>query len=316
MIQLFTVIGAGKFGTALAHVINTQISALNLPWKLRCYDLTDDHKPDFCQFTTNLEEACFLDDYPNCQRHWIITAIPAVQVEVIAEKINAFNLTNPTFLLVSKGVSKSGKFVSQLLEEKYGSKYELTTIVGPHFANDLINQAKTISAIGCSKELEAILKTIFGKISPLFSSDVLGIQIASVMKNMAAFCCGIASGIGMSESTCATVFALCMEDTKKLLNYFKCDSSIVSHPAIVADWIMCCTSRTSRNFDAGYAHATLCEKSCSLVESLKSIESLHSYLNDKISLPSLNLVLNSLHECDAAKHLDTFLNIELENIVK
>jgi len=305
----FTIIGTGKFGTAIAYVINSHKKD---NWEIRTYDLTNDHPPQFCFFTTNLEEACFAHKFESeetADKHFIITAIPAAQVEKTIEKIHKFGLKNVHIILVSKGVSESGEFISQALQQKYS--YEISSLAGPHFANDLMQNSNTITIIGCDPKNQQILKTIFAPINPMFTDNPLEVQIASVMKNIAAYCCGLAKGLGCSESTIATVFSLCLEDTKKILLDHNCCTQIISNPAIIADWFMCCSSDTSRNYKAGYQKATQFEANiCELAESVKSAKAFFNYLKNKP--PFVQLIYNAIFTANNIEEL----NILLEKSVK
>lgn len=322
--HLISILGIGKFGTALAHTINTRkIKQNKTNWHLYAYDISNDHPPSFCDFSTTLTEALFLaenqqyvEKYQQSNiKHWIITAIPAAQIIKMLTIIKNYPLSNPTILLVSKGTNTDGNFISNSIQEQFGTHFDIASLAGPHFAHDLMNQSNTITLIGSNPTDQEILSDMFSDINPSFISNPLAVQIACVMKNMAAFCCGAAAGLGLSESTKSTIFALCIEDTKTLLAKYNCPTDIATQAAILADWIMCCTSNTSRNYQAGYDFAVYNKAPTDyLAESVKSIQAFHGFLSKtNIHLPSIDFVYKctqtTLEEAGNIKSaMETFLS--------
>lgn len=229
----FTILGAGQFGSAMAHVILKSKFAVNPNLQelkadnLRFYDIRS-----AINLESQLEYACFEDlnknyKYNNLKtKLWIITAVPAAAVTELLEQINYFNKHQTTVILVSKGTDKNGQFLPLAIQNQFqilknshkisvamqkteiarsaplaqdSSKYSFThklpfklaALTGPHFAEGLRTNQHTISAIACDESDQSALEIIFHNINPSFSRDVLGLQIISVMKNIAAYCCGL-----------------------------------------------------------------------------------------------------------------------------
>lgn len=289
--HLFSILGAGKFGTALAHVISKNVNFGNQA--IRFYDIKQTCQKIDANFiySNDLKFACFHEQMHSDQRLWIVIAVPASQVYDLVSQIVQFHIKNVTFILTSKGTAEDGQFLPiklhGLLASAYSNNFKLAAIAGPHFAQDLIDNQPTLTSIAINSTDTADLKSIFHSINPIFTDDVLALQILCVMKNIAAYCCGMGKRMQLSESSQAALFGLCISDAYKLLNHYNCKQQL---PApVLADWILCCTSSSSRNYAAGLQNTCTQDQ---LTESLRSAAALRSYLETQnVTLHCLKLML-------------------------
>lgn len=312
----FSIIGMGRFGQALANVLSNASGV-----KLRTYDIQNPNLhtvldlPKEWNFSETLEQACFLEKADSLSDiHWIVPAVPAAIVSEIVEKIYKLyqdNLPSQKLgvLLVSKGTDASGNFVMNVLQHKYPD-IRIASFAGPHFANELVKStSNVITTIGCKNEDKHSLQKAFAAINPFFTEDILGVQISSIMKNVTAFCCGMAQGLQLGENTRATVFGLCLQETRRLLTINNCDHNTAYASPLLADLVLTATSPTSRNYKAGYDTAISAQKECNLVESIKSSANLLSYLNktfgEQYKWPFIEFVASA---CSNNNNLESSLN--------
>ena len=83
--------------------------------------------------------------------------------------------------------------------------------------------------------------------------DMVGVELAGALKNVAALCCGVSDGLGLGDNTKALLITRAMAETSRLAECLGGRKETLAGLAGMGDLIVTCTSMHSRNRRAGIA---------------------------------------------------------------
>ena len=83
--------------------------------------------------------------------------------------------------------------------------------------------------------------------------DMVGVELAGALKNVAALCCGVSDGLGLGDNTKALLITRAMAETSRLAERLGGRKETLAGLAGMGDLIVTCTSMHSRNRRAGIA---------------------------------------------------------------
>ncbi len=173
---------------------------------------------------------------------------------------------------LTKGIDhQSGEYFSNLVFDKFENIQKYGLISGPSFAKDLCD-GKTIAVSfaslddGLSKTMSDATRSSYFKMIP--TKDVSLIEIAGIIKNIAAIICGMtdkyfSKGVHVNKiikKACEEVWQQNLKDWEFLppdtyknmtdnLNHNK--EAIISSPGFIGDMILTCKQSQSRNYQFG-----------------------------------------------------------------
>ena len=167
----------------------------------------------------------------------IVIALSLAGIDFIAKELKKFNIKTP-ILVLTKGLKydeKKNKIltISELLKKNYNLK-NVSVLKGPCIAKELARKNKT-SVVIANKKI-SIAKWIGKQISTNyylieFSSDVIGVEICSAIKNIYA----MIIGSGQNFNTSSNLFQKSMLEMKFLIKYFRGNESTILGLAGVGD---------------------------------------------------------------------------------
>ena len=216
-----SVLGDGAWGTALAQVLASNGHTVHL-W---CYnasvaqDIKDNHVnsrylPDIIlseriQVDTDITKcivasAIICHAVPvNFTRKVLMQALPAITAE-------------KKWILASKGIEQHTLFLpSQLLDDILEFEPTKAIIAGPSFAYDLARLQLTAVNLACTDQLFAQeVKRLFSTSYFIMynTSDIIGTQLVSALKNCVALLIGILKQLGYTDNTQAYVLTRVLEE--------------------------------------------------------------------------------------------------------
>ncbi len=207
------IIGAGSWGTALAallsknghevivwSVVEAEIAMLKEKHE-QTEKLPGVRLPESVTFTTNLQEAVQGRDV-------LIFAVPSVYTRDTARKMAADVPSGQRIVNVSKGIEEETLLtLSQIIQEEI-PQAEVAVMSGPSHAEEVGAGLPTSVVVGAeNKETAEYLQNIF--MSEVFrvytSTDVLGMELGSALKNVVALAAGIADGLGYGDNAKAAL---------------------------------------------------------------------------------------------------------------
>ncbi len=254
------ILGDGSMAMAIAHLLNVNGHSSTI----------------FSRKKGNITEALNIDA--------IFLCVPSSAVSDYAEFLQSMQLV----VSCAKGIANANEpFISSFFDEK-----KFCTLSGPNFADEILNNNRTTTTLA-SKNNEALQV-----ISSLIASqnfeiektnEVIGVEICGIVKNVIAIMMGYASVKMPSWNEKSLLLTKMFQEVGIILDYFKCNKSVLELSCGIGDIFLTCSSVNSRNYRFGVALAEEEKLENTTVEGLRSVEFIkHLPLN----LPYLKTVVN------------------------
>ena len=157
----------------------------------------------------------------------------------------------------TKGLNpESGGFLHQLVYTIFSDKTPIAVLSGPSFAKEVALDFPTAVTLA-SKNVEfttALIKRFHNDHFHLYTStDLIGVQLAGVVKNVMAIAVGISDGMGFGANTRCALMTRGLEELANLCEALGGSRDTVMSFAGVGDLILTCTDDQSRNRRFGLA---------------------------------------------------------------
>ncbi|MCL1863193.1 MAG: NAD(P)-dependent glycerol-3-phosphate dehydrogenase [Defluviitaleaceae bacterium] len=157
----------------------------------------------------------------------------------------------------SKGLEESSqKRISEYLHSL--GKSDVVVLTGPTHAEEVLLGIPTTILAACkNKNTAQAVQGLFS--SDTFrvytSTDVIGAEIGGALKNVIAIAAGSSDGLGFGDNTKAALITRGIAEITRLGVALGADAATFSGLSGIGDLIVTCTSRHSRNWQAGNALA-------------------------------------------------------------
>ena len=205
------VIGSGSWGMALAiHLARCENNVKVWSFLDEERDLINNERK--CKFLPNVE----IPDNIICSTNFeevikdtefILHVTPSKFTRDIFKQYKQF-VGNKPVIICSKGFEKETlKTLDEVIKEEM-PEVRLGVLSGPSHAEEVSVAVPTVLVIASKDEeiLEMIQKTFMCPEMRIYtSSDVKGVELGGALKNIIAFCAGVASGIGLGDNTFAAL---------------------------------------------------------------------------------------------------------------
>lgn len=314
--EKIAVIGAGSWGTALAHVLSKKNRKVML-WGHNVHHVNDIvkykqnikylpgiHLCDNIIPTSSLNEAingtsvvCMV--VPSHSMREVFTAV-AILLEKDSIVVSAV-----------KGIENTSlKTMTQVMEEvlKGSSTKSIKTAVlsGPSFAKEVALGIPTAVTIGC-KDIECAknLQNIFvtENFRVYASTDVIGLEISAALKNIVALAAGICDGLGYGLNTRAALITRGLAEITRLGVYLGAEQATFFGLSGLGDLVLTCTGDLSRNRNVGIQLGRgkklqkILEEMDMVAEGVKTTKSVYDLTRPlNIEMPILEQVYKILYE--------------------
>jgi len=250
------ILGAGAFGTSLAllcyragHKITLITKSQDQAKKVLASRINEMYLPGIrlpedAEITDNM--AVIKDAKA------LVLAIPAQEVPAIVNDLKK-NLTAETPVIICcKGIIDKNPlplFPSEFLKDTLPNP--LAVLSGPNFAIE-IAQNQPAAATLATPDFN-LIHLFQGKMFRLYpSKDLIGVQLAGVVKNILAISCGLVSGKGFGANTTAAVITRGLAEMTRLGIALGADMATFLGLAGVGDLTLTCSSQKSRNYRLGF----------------------------------------------------------------
>ena len=203
----YAVIGSGSWATAIVKILSDNLKSVT--WYIRNEDnldyiLNNKHNPNYLSsvefnlsrvhVNSNINEVAENADV-------IILVVPSEFINSELHKIKV-DISNKVIISGIKGIiPESGLLVGEHMVKNFQIKNEnFLVIAGPCHAEEVALERLSYLTIACAKK--ALAKNVcldFNNdyIKTKVSDDVIGIEYASMLKNIYAIAAGIAHGLGL-----------------------------------------------------------------------------------------------------------------------
>lgn len=254
------VVGAGSWGTVLAHLLAEK------GIQVRLWVFEADLYRMLCRERVN---ATFLPDVPLSPRlsftQDFAEALEGVTATVMAVPSHVFrevlgrakpHLT-PKAVLVSatKGVEIDSLLTMEgVVRQELGAEVPYAVLSGPSFAREVAQKQPTaVTVASRQRETARFLQRLFSTsyFRVYTSYDVTGVELGGALKNIFAIGAGILEGMGLGDNPRAAMITRGLAEMTRLGVRLGANPMTLSGLAGLGDLVLTCTSRQSRNFQVG-----------------------------------------------------------------
>lgn len=293
------VLGAGKFGTTVANLVAPNASRV----------LLYTNKAERA-FVSELSRSCadqvlannikVTDDLvgilASCSV--IFPVVPAAKFRGLMQQM-ASKLT-PEHVLIhgtkgldlavcQQGESLSRSHIATMSEviAQETSVRAIGCLAGPNLSTDLEKKepASTVVASASEEVLSigtSLLTNSWFRVYP--SSDLVGVEICSVLKNIFAIGAGMLKGSGYGDNTYAFFLTMCITELYHIMGTIGVSLGAILGPAGIGDLIATCGSSSSRNYTIGYRLAKgenitdILAKASEVSEGVQTVKTIHQLM--------------------------------------
>lgn len=314
----------GAFGIALTKILNKDIKIsmwTNFEDELKAVELKRENPivlPEVkidkkVELTTNLEK-CVKNS------NIIFIAVPAIAVREVASKLQDYIDKEQIICILTKGIEKStNMFMVDVIKECIDTD-NICVFAGPSFAIEVANRANIGMVIASEKEecRNRVLQVINQENACITqTSDVLGVEICSAVKNVFAIICAMLDGMNEADSTRAAVITNLINDFRLIMGILGGKETTIYSYAGIGDLLLTCTSPKSRNYTFGKflgqgmnTTEALNNMQVKTVEGLYTLDAIFSILKQKkVVINSINLLYDVVYN---GKKVDNLLK-EISN---
>ncbi len=290
------VIGAGKWGTALAFALAEKNDVY-----------ISSRTPRDVKNFISIDEILKLE--------YLVITIPSQQISQWLKE--HFVFTGQKILVASKGIeASSGKFLNEIYSE-YLPEENICFLSGPSFASEVMQSLPTALVINSTnEELSAKFSSLFPQfIKTYTSTDVMGAEVAGAYKNVIAIAAGICEGLGLGKNAAASLISRGLVEMQRFgVRYGAKDESFIGLSG-AGDLFLTASSTMSRNFRVGLGFAegkskeAIVEELGEVAEGIGTAYALHVIANEKnIYLPIATEVYKILEGKDPQESLKDLLS--------
>ncbi len=210
-------------------------------------------------FIINKSVSASLDfDYAINDADVVIIAVPSFAVKETAEKLKNKVKSDVLIVNLAKGFDKEtkltlGELIRSVLPENL--RGNVVSLLGPTFAEEVAEKQYTaITATSKDIKYSTLAQEIFSNeyFRVYTNDDSIGAEYCSSLKNVIALASGIADGLGFKVNTRAMLITRGMAEIKRYVEFLGGKEQTCFGLAGVGDLFLTCSSKTSRNYSAGY----------------------------------------------------------------
>lgn len=251
------IIGSGSWGVALAIHLSKLGNNIKL-WSFsadekdlinnerKCKFLPNVKLPENIYCTTSFEEAIEGTDF-------IIHVTPSKFTRDTVKQYKQY-VKNQPIVICSKGFEKESLLTLDEVVQDEMPNAKIAVLSGPSHAEEVSIAVPT--ALVVASKYDAVLKMVQDtfmseKMRVYTSRDVKGVELGGALKNIIAFCAGVAAGIGLGDNTFAALITRGLAELSRLGVELGGQKETLYGLSGLGDLIVTCLSEHSRNRKAG-----------------------------------------------------------------
>ena len=235
----------------------------------------------------------------------VVLAIPTQSIRESLENIS-FGDKYKIIVNTTKGIEEFSHLLPfQIINKLYGNSINYFTLVGPSFAQEVVNKMPTLVNLAYTKknsndakisEIKNLFQTNFFRVK--LTTNIEAVELSAAFKNIYAIACGLAQGLGYGTNTRVKLLVLAIDEIADLCKKLQWNVDSNATAGTVGDLILTCNSTESRNFTFGsllakYSVEEALSKVNSTVEGFYSLNSVkHFEKQAKVNLPLANFVFD------------------------
>lgn len=256
-LKTIAVIGSGSWGVALSLHLANMGHTVKI-WSFAEEEanlINQERKCKFLPEITLLENiTCYTNFEQVIQDSDIILHVtPSKFVRNILKQYKHL-VNNQPIVMCAKGFEKETLYsLDQIIEEELPNK-PYAVLSGPSHAEEVSKQIPTAMVVAAKEEsLQEEIRSIFmnEKMRIYTSFDIKGVELGGALKNIIAFCAGIAAELGLGDNSFAALITRGLTEISRLGVTLGGKSETFYGLTGLGDLIVTCLSEHSRNRRAG-----------------------------------------------------------------
>ena len=249
-----SVLGAGSFGTTIAHVISR--NAPTLLWCRRpetAEEVNREHTnsaylPDAplaesLRATAELEEAVATADV-------VVMGVPSHGMRSTLEEVSKHIRPWIPVISLAKGLEPGSHLRMTEVIREVLPDHRAGALTGPNLAREIMAGFAAASVVAfddveLARQLQSVLHS--GVFRVYTNTDVVGCELGGALKNVIAIATGMGDGLGVGDNTRSAVITRGLAELTRLGVAMGGQSATFAGLAGVGDLVATCTSEKSRN---------------------------------------------------------------------
>ena len=260
MLNPIGIIGAGGWGIALAKLLADKGEQVTL-WCHRAEsfrELQENREsrtylagivlPSSVEFTRSIEAAV-------TDKSLVICALPSHAVRGIIASAASYLSAETAVLCGTKGLEEESlKTMGEVLAETLGDPQQHVFLSGPTFALEVARGLPTAVTVAARDEDIArnVQETLSTQNFRVYSStDIVGVQMGGVIKNIIAIAAGISDGLNLGHNARAALITRGLAEMTRLAIRMGADPMTLAGLPGLGDLVLTCAGDLSRNRKVG-----------------------------------------------------------------
>lgn len=329
----YGVIGSGNFGTAMANVMARNGKVLIYVRRQEVYDNILNKRFNRGQnMHPNVRPTMSLEEVAeNCKvifplvpssnfRDMMKKAAPCLTPEhILVHGTKGLDLDRPSNTQMEKAIPLRREYIHTMSDiiQQESVVIRVGCLSGPNLSKEIANNEPTATVVA-SRFDEVITKgkqALRGSMFRVYGShDVLGVELAGVLKNIMALAAGMLRGLNYGENSKAMLISRGLGEMIKLGNALGADTSAFLGVAGVGDLVATCSSHLSRNHTVGYRLAKGEELQAIITDMNQVVEGIKTVRIAKgiamyyqLELPIVHALYGLLYEGDSIENCMKYL---------
>lgn len=307
------IIGGGSWATAIAKIIVGRTHSIG--WYMRREDRINEfrrlgHNPAYLMSVHfNMDEIAFTTDINTTVQNYdtLVFVTPSPYLKNHLRRLKS-RLRDKFIITAIKGIVPDENLVcSEYFHQVYDVPYaNIACIGGPSHAEEVALERLSYLTVGCAdkEKAESFAELIAGDyIKTKTSTDVIGIEYSSVLKNVYAIAAGICSGLKYGDNFQSVLMANAIQEMNRFLKTVHPIERNINDSVYMGDLLVTAYSNFSRNRTFG----TMIGKGYSVKSAQIEMEMIaEGYFGTKcmkeinrhchVNMPILDAVYNILYE--------------------
>jgi len=254
------VLGAGSWGTALAHHLAAHDIATTIWARERdILKAIADKRENPVSFpgqtlSANLKVAYDIVTAVK-EADAVVVGVPAKAVRSVLKAAHLKDAPIELVVNAAKGLEPNSlKRMSEVIAEEVAASVGVATLSGPSFAFEVIQQKPTAVTVAAKKKAvsEAGAELFHHGLFRVYTStDLIGVELGGVFKNVLAIACGVLDGLEMGANARAALITRGLAEMQRLVIGLEGDPLTVAGLSGLGDLLLTATGDLSRNRRVG-----------------------------------------------------------------
>ncbi len=308
--KTIAVIGSGSWGVALSIHLASMGNDVRI-WsfdKEEARIINEDKKCKFLPMAVIPKNIVCKNDFKEVIEgaDLILHVTPSKFTRGIVKQYKEFvDCEKQPIIVCSKGIEKDTALTLDEVVKQELPNARVGALSGPSHAEEVSIAVPTVLvAASKDEEVRKLVQDTFmnEKMRVYTSEDIKGVELGGALKNIIAFCAGVAAGLGYGDNTFAALITRGLTEIRRLGTKLGAESNTLYGLSGLGDLIVTCLSEHSRNRRAGKLIGqgkTIEETKAEVGMTIESIDNIEvaKHLSEKlcVSMPIVDAVYDILY---------------------